>query len=115
MIAMTPDRGRRPVEAEKDLAAEFAAFELYFILEAEDGTALMATGEGFGPYALDWFPVPKTGMHQKAVEELKKSEVLAAMLAFFRGDTIWRDSHAWIEVEDLKPGWLERLLTRIIA
>src|SRR4051812_17373133 len=111
MIALTPDRGRVAVATEKDVLAEFDALDLYFMIEAEDGTALMATGEGFGPYALEWFPAPKTGMHLKAVEELKRSEVLQAMLAFFHGDTSWRLSCNWIEVEDLKPTWLGRILT----
>jgi hypothetical protein len=115
MIALTPDRGRVPVATEKEVVAEFEAFDLYFMLEADDGASLMATGEGFGPYALESFPALKTGSHRKAVEELKRSEVLAAMLAYFRNDSNWRESHAWVEVEDLKPTWAGRILNRFIS
>ncbi len=46
----------------------------------------------------------------KAVEELKRSEVLAAMLDFLRGGSAWRESRPWCEVAAEEPGWLDRLL-----
>ena len=110
MFASTPDRGRKPVETEEAIRAEFEEFNPYFMLEDEGAATLLAAGEGFGPYTLEWFPVPLTGTHLKAVEELKRIEVLAAMLAFFHGDPSWRESLAWLEVDDPKPGWIERLL-----
>jgi hypothetical protein len=110
MFAFTPDRGRKPVETEVAVRAAFDAFDTYFMLEDEAGSALLATGNGFGPFALEWFPASRVGTHLKASEELKRSEVLDAMLAYLRGDPAWRESRPWLEVEDRRPGWIERLL-----
>ena len=81
MIALTIDRGRKPVETEESVRAEFEKFDVYFMLEDGEGATLLAAGEGFGPYTLEWFPAIWTGKHLKATEELKRAEVLAAMLA----------------------------------
>ena len=70
MFAFTPDRGRKTVETEEDVRREFAVFEMYFMLEGDDGTSLLATGEGFGPFGLEWFPATRDGMHLKLTEEL---------------------------------------------
>jgi hypothetical protein len=111
MFAFTPDRGKKLVATEEAVRAEFEVFDSHFMLEDDAGSALLATGEGFGPFSLEWFPAPRTGRHLEAAETLKRDEVLAAMLAYFRGDPAWRESHPWVEVDDPKPGWLDRLLS----
>jgi hypothetical protein len=110
MFAFTPDRGRKPVESEEATRAEFERFEIYFMLEDEVGATLLAAGEGFGPYTLEWFPATRTGKHLKATEELKRAEVLASMLTFFRGDPDWRGPFDWQEADDPKPTLLARLI-----
>ena len=110
MFAFTPDRGRKTVETEEDVRREFDVFDMYFMLESDDGTSLMATGEGFGPFGLEWFPATRDGMHLKLTEELKRSEVLDAMLEYFHDKPKWQGE--WLEVEDLKPGLLARLAAR---
>lgn len=111
MFAFTPDRGKKPVESEEDVRREFEVFDVYFMLDAEDGTALQAAGEGFGPFALEWFPAKRDGAHLKLDEELKRSEVLAAMLDYFHRKP--RRQGEWVEVEDLKPGLLARLAAKL--
>jgi hypothetical protein len=111
MFAFTPDRGKTLVETEEAVRAEFEDFDTHFMLEDDAGSALLATGAGFGPFTLEWFPASRVGTHQEAAEPLKRDEVLAAMLAYFRGDPAWRQSHVWLDVEDRTPGWLDRLLS----
>ncbi len=115
MIAFTPDRGTKRVESDAEVLAEFGAFDTYFLLEDDAGAALLATGEGFGRLALEWFPAARAGFHLKASEELRRDEVLAAMLAFRGGEPGWRDRHGWVEVEDRRPGWIERFVTGRMA
>jgi hypothetical protein len=110
MFAFTPDRGRKPVETEEAVRAEFQTSDVYFMLEDEEGATLLAAGEGFGPYTLEWFPAIWTGKHLKSTQELKRAEVLAAMLAFFRGEPGWRGPFDWQEADDPKPTLLARLL-----
>jgi hypothetical protein len=110
MIVFTLERGRKRVETEGEVRSEFEDFSLHFLLESHDGSGLLATGEGFGPFALEWFPAKRTGSHLRATEELKRSEVLAAMLDYHRGDSAWRERFAWCDVEDGPTGWLDRLL-----
>jgi hypothetical protein len=110
MIAFTPDRGRKLVATEEEVRTEFADFDTHFMLEDDEGSALLATGEDFGPYTLEWFSARRSGSHLEAVEELKRSEVLAAMLDYLRGGSAWRESRPWCEVADEGPGWLDRLL-----
>ena len=90
MNAFTPDRGRVQVLAEEGVRDEFEVFDSHFMLEDDGGSALLATGAGFGPYTLEWFPAAKSGRHLKAAEELKRDEILAAMLDYFRGGSTWR-------------------------
>lgn len=111
MFAFSPDRGRKRIAAEAEIPAAFENFDTYFMIEDDAGSALLATGEGFGPFALEWFPKDRGGTHLRADDELKRDEVLAAMLDYFRGASSWRESHAWLEVEDRAPGWLEQLLS----
>ena len=110
MIAFTPDCGQKRVATEQEVRAEFEDFSAHFMLEDDEGSRLLATGEGFGPYALEWFPAERSGSHLKAAEELKRSEVLAAMLDYLRGGSAWREARPWHEVADEQPGWLDRLL-----
>lgn len=110
MIVFTPDRGRKQVTTEEEARAEFAHFDTHFMLEDDEGSALVATGEGFGPYALEWFPARRGGSHLKSVEQLKRAEVLAAMIDYLRGGSAWRESRPWCEITDEQPGWLDRLL-----
>ena len=108
MNAFTPDRGRVLVASEERLGAEFEDFDSHFLLEDDGGSTPLATGEGFGPYTLEWFPAAKSGTHLKAAEGLKRAEVLVAMLDYFRGGSAWRESRPWREVEDERPGLLDR-------
>ena len=80
-------------------------------LEDEDGSILVATGEGFGPYTLEHFPSERSGTHLRACDELKKGEVQAAMLDYLRGGSAWRESYSWREVED-ETGGLVAVLGR---
>jgi hypothetical protein len=61
MFAFTPDRGKTQVETEEAVRAEFEEFDTYFMLEDNAGTALLATGAGFGPFVLEWFPASRGG------------------------------------------------------
>jgi hypothetical protein len=111
VIAFSPDRGQKRVETEDEVRAEFDDFSVYFMLEDDEGSRLLATGEGFGPYSLEWFPSERSGFHLKATGDLDKGEVLATMLIYLRGGTAWREFRRWHEVADEQPGWLDRLLT----
>ena len=92
MIAFTPDRGRKHVATEEEVCTEFADFDPHFLLEDDEGSILLTTGEAFGPYTLEWFPARRGGHHLKAVEELKRSEVLDSMLDYLRGGSAWREA-----------------------
>ena len=109
MFVVTPDRARKLVEIEEDVRNEFESFDAYFTLEADDGSSLLAAGEGFGPFVIEWFPANRGGTHLKLTEELKRSEVLALMLDYFGGDRSGEKTRQWYEVENLNPGWLERM------
>ena len=52
--------------AEERLGTEFEDFDSHFLLEDDGGSTPLATGEGFGPYTLEWFPAAKSGTHLKA-------------------------------------------------
>jgi hypothetical protein len=104
------------VASEKDLVG---AFDRHLadgyggiLLSAEDGSGLLAVGEGFGPYTLEWFAADwkKSGTHLRATEELKSAEVLRALVAFRQGDPSWREPYAWVEVENEPPTWPDRAL-----
>lgn len=88
----------------EEVRTEFADFDTHFMLDDHNGSALLATGEGFGPYTLEWFPARRGSSHLKAVEELKRSEVLAAMLDYLYGGSVWRESRPWCEVADEESG-----------
>lgn len=111
VYAFTPDRV--PITSEKDVSAvvlEHCRNGYGGIVLARDGGEhVSATGEGFGPYTVEWFPAEKTGSHLRVNEELKCREVLGIFLAFFRDGPGWRESVAWVEVEDEPPSWLSRL------
>ena len=93
---------------EGELLAAFAddtALGEAITLTNDDGSALVALGEGFGPYTLESYPsAERSGTHQRACDELKKSEVRDAMLDYLRGGSAWRDSYSWFEVEDQGRG-----------
>jgi hypothetical protein len=116
MFVLTSD-GKTIVSTEKELAVAFeehqAHGDLCFQLHGDDGAYLSAIGEGFGPYTLEWFPSERTGTHSRAAEELKRHEVLEALLDFLRGGSAWRKSRTWHEVEDERPPWPARLMGRI--
>jgi hypothetical protein len=108
--------GATTVSTEKELTALFEEHkdggDRCIQLHGDDGAYLSAVGEGFGPYVLEWFPCEPTGTHLRAAEELKSREVLDALLDFLRGNSAWRESYIWHEVEDEKPPWPARLLGR---
>jgi hypothetical protein len=104
--------GRLGTEAGRDRGGAFAddgARGEGLSLEDEDGSLLVATGEGFGPYTLEHFPSERSGTHLRACDEFKKGEVQAAMLDDLRGGTAWRESYSWREVEDEKGGLVAAL------
>jgi hypothetical protein len=111
VIAFTPDRGQKRVVTEDEVQAEFADFSVHFMLEDDEGSRLLATGEGFGPYTLEWFPAERSGSHLTTIGDLDRGKVLATMLDYLRGGTAWRESRQWHEVSNEQPGWLDRLLT----
>jgi len=99
--------GVKPGVTGEELRAAFAGDGIRgncLVLESDDGSALQALGEGFGPYTLEHFPAPRTGTHTRACEELKRQEVLEAMVDFLGGGSAWRDAYLWREVEDEKRG-----------
>src|SRR4051812_29418055 len=107
MGLFTIGTGRTPGVTEAQLLAAFEddrARGEGLILEADDGSMLVAAGEGFGPYSLEFFPAERVGTHLKACDELKKDEVRAAMLDYVRGGSTWRESRAWREVLDEMGG-----------
>ena len=80
IIALTIDRGRKPVETEEAVRAEFEEFDAYFMLE--DGRVrLPAAGARVSPTPSDGSREIWTGKHLKATEELKRSQALDTMLA----------------------------------
>jgi hypothetical protein len=114
MDLFTVGSGKKQNATEEELLAAFADDKARgegLSLEDEDGSALVATGEDFGPYTLEYFPSKRGGTHLKARDELKKQEVQTAMVDYFRGGSAWRDSHSWREVEDDKGGLVTVLAT----
>jgi hypothetical protein len=116
MFVLTPDR--KTVSTANEFTVAFQEHRDHgqsscFQLHGDDGAYLSALGEGFGPYTLEYFPREKTGLHLRAVEELKHQEVLDALLDFLGGGSAWRESHTWHEMEDEKPPWLARYLSRL--
>jgi hypothetical protein len=112
MHLFTIGTGRKQDVTEEELLEAFADDKARgegLSLEDEDGSALVATGEGFGPYTLEHFPSPRSGTHLKARDELKKGEVQVAMLDYLRGGSAWRESYSWREVEDEKGGLVAAL------
>jgi hypothetical protein len=107
MDLFTIGSGRRQNVSEEELLAAFADDKARgegLFLENEDGSTLVATGEDFGPYTLEYFPSKRSGTHLKACDELKKQEVRTAMVDLFRGGLAWRESYSWREVADEKDG-----------
>jgi len=114
MTAFTPDIGMKQVVDEATLAEMFADFDSYFLVDRDDGQSLLATGQGFGPYFLSWFPGKTAGARRKSSGDLSKPQVWAAMLDFSRGGTAWRDERSWSELEIAKPGLLDRFIDRCL-
>jgi hypothetical protein len=115
MKLCTLGSGEKRNITEKDLLAAFLDDEARgeaIYLESEDGASLLAAGEGFGPYTLEYFPSPRSGTHLRACDELKKQEIQDAMVDYLRGGSAWRESYPWREVEDEKS---EGCLTVVLA
>jgi hypothetical protein len=108
--------GRKTVVTEKELVVAFEEHRDHgdrcVQLHDEDGAYLSAIGEGFGPYILEQFPREATGTHLRVAEELKSQEVQDALLDFLRGGSAWRESYTWHEVEDERPPWPARFVSR---
>ncbi len=82
MNLFTVGSGRKQDVTEEDLLAVFADDRVRgegLTLENEDGSALVATGEAFGPYTLEHFPSERSGTHLRACDEFKKQEVQGAI------------------------------------
>jgi hypothetical protein len=119
MLVLTADL-KTTVATEKELTVAFEEHRDHgqscgILLCDDDGAYLSATGEGFGPYILEWFPAEKTGVHLRVAEELKSREVLDAFLEFLRGGSAWREAHIWHEVEDEAPPWSARVFGRFFG
>jgi hypothetical protein len=105
MKLWTLGSGEKRDITEKELLAAFLDDEARgegIYLESDDGATLLAAGEGFGPYTLEYFPSPRSGTHLRARDELKKQEVRDAMVDYLRGGSAWRESYTWREVADEK-------------
>jgi hypothetical protein len=115
MKLWTLGSGEKRDITEKELLTAFLDDEARgagIYLESEDGATLLAAGEGFGPYTLEYFPSPRSGTHLRARDELKKQEVRDAMVDYLRGGSAWRESYAWREVADEES---EGCLTIVLA
>ena len=98
--------GEKRSVTEKELLAAFLDDEARgegISLEGEDGATLLAAGEGFGPYILEYFPSPRSGTHLRACDELKKQEVQDAMVDYLRGGSVWRESYSWPRSKTRSP------------
>ena len=111
MIVLTPDRTE--VRTEAELIAGFEAHRDHgyrqFVLISDDGAWLSAVGEGFGPYTIERLPSKRTEAHLRATGEFKSSEVVVALLDFFRGGESLGRSFTWYEVRDERPPLPARL------
>jgi hypothetical protein len=67
----------------------------FVILEADENTFLQASGEGDGPYLLEY---KNSGQQFQAVNELTKQEAKEAFLDYFRGGSDWRTKRQWKQV-----------------
>jgi hypothetical protein len=74
----------------EDLLAAFGddkARGVYILLRADDGSYIVATGEGWRPYTLEFFPTAASRRYERASGELTKDEVRSAFLDFLEGGT----------------------------
>lgn len=70
----------------------------YIILTSPDGSYIQASGEGDGPYALEYRNAGDTA-NFRADAELSKQQVRDAFLQFLRGEEAWRTSRQWMRVQ----------------
>jgi hypothetical protein len=81
------------VFADESLRGEF------LILEANGDTFLQASGEGEGPYTLEY---KEAGKQFQVMGELTKQEVREAFLDYLHGGSAWRMEHEWKELAPRK-------------
>jgi len=94
---------------QEDLLTAFgddAARGCFIILRADDGSYIQATGVGWRPYTLEFFPTASSRRYERAVGELTKDEVRSTFLDFLKRGSSWRDSYRWEEREDTRRGCL---------
>lgn len=71
----------------------------FIILEANENTFLQASGEGDGPYVLEY---KEAGKQFQALDQLTKNEVEKAFLDYLRGGSQWRTMRQWKELPEKK-------------
>jgi hypothetical protein len=100
--------------SESDIQRAFdddAARGEYIILTADDGSYIQASGEGDGPYTLEYRNAGESVNH-RADEEPSKQQVREAFLQYLRGDAKWRTSRKWTQIKT-KSGCMTVLLIAV--
>ena len=75
----------------------------FVILSEADQMFIQASGEGDGPYTLE-YREGGDDRHFQCARDVKKTEVEAAFLKYLRRDAAWKTDFQWKALEK-KPWW----------
>ena len=75
----------------------------YIILSESDQVFIQASGEGDGPYMLE-YREGGSDRHFQCARSVKKSEVESAFLKYSKRDGTWKTDFEWKKIE-AKPWW----------
>jgi len=75
----------------------------FIILSETDQVYLQASGEGDGPYALEYRD-GSDERHFRCARDVEKPELETAFLKYLKGDPTWKTDFQWERLE-MKPWW----------
>lgn len=102
----TAERIASAEATEADIRAAFADDHgrgEFIILSQAEQIYMQASGEGDGPYTVEYRDGGEN-RHFQCPQDMTKSEVETAFLQYLRSDAGWQTDHEWRQLEK-KPWW----------
>jgi hypothetical protein len=76
----------------------------FIILSQSDQVYIQASGEGDGPYAME-YREGDADHHFQGTQDLSKTGVQSAFLTYLRRDPSWKTEYQWGQFTENKPWW----------